>query len=952
MISLNSFDIRARTIDHLGRGQIADAPTAVSELWKNSYDAYSKKAELTVYCTDSNVAVVADDGSGMTAEDIVKRWLVLGTESKYNSSGNEEAEETFGLPQRVKQGEKGIGRLSAAFLAPITLLVTKKENSKIALALVDWRLFENPYVSILDIKIPILELESINYIEESFRELKTNLLHNLGVGRDERSQRLKAAWEAFSKIETNAKVDSTTYERILKSHNLNISIESYIPSWNLKHGTTLVLLETYDEISDIERFNESKDDPNIDNFKRTLTAFIDPYTDKNIHFKYRIRIFSKDGQPRVFLKSDTVFGKSDFDDLEHRFIGKFTGNGEFIGEVVAFGIPQGVFKFRPKQINSKSLIEIGPFDICIGSFEFTEKNSSITKEQRDKFDAQAEQFGGIFVYRDSMRVLPYGRPEADFLELEKRRSMHAGENFFSHRRTFGRIAITKELNPALKDKAGREGIVVNRQYRAFRAALIEFLKAFAKKYVGTKSETKQNFLSQKLEEKKREDEEKAHKLRLERRKLFREEIRANSKKLDIIIDELSEYNSHLKIILSGNDKNKFEEAIKKVSYLRSKIAEFIVINPPEDLGSFEEVWREYRDKASYAYDVIKIANEKITVKSKLFQKQDEFENELKKKADEKYSEVIDKVSYYFHRSSENVKSVIEKLYDQFLDDLKADFALDLDRSQIQDRLYSLYNDFDLQLENIRYSLEHLANGTNLKRLIQYNEDKRVQVQNELADIRAVAQVGITVEIIGHELASLEAEVKGSLRGFPQSIKESSSYKHSIRALNALTDRLRFLSPMKIAGYQPKEMITGLELFNYLVQFFKGNFERNKIEFSSSDAFKAIRFESRPSRIYPAIVNIVNNAAYWVKNAEKPKICLDYKNGKVLIANNGPSVDIDDVDHLFDLFFTTRSEGRGVGLYLAKVNLESEGHNLEYVTEPTFMIFKDGTNFEIAFKGVK
>ena len=36
-----SFKTRARTIDHLGRGQIADAPTAVSELWKNAWDAYA-----------------------------------------------------------------------------------------------------------------------------------------------------------------------------------------------------------------------------------------------------------------------------------------------------------------------------------------------------------------------------------------------------------------------------------------------------------------------------------------------------------------------------------------------------------------------------------------------------------------------------------------------------------------------------------------------------------------------------------------------------------------------------------------------------------------------------------------------------------------------------------------------------------------------------------------------
>ncbi|MEW8309576.1 MAG: hypothetical protein G8D88_20825, partial [gamma proteobacterium symbiont of Ctena orbiculata] len=44
-----SFRTRARTIDHLGREQIADCPTAVSELWKNAYDAYAKKVALHIY---------------------------------------------------------------------------------------------------------------------------------------------------------------------------------------------------------------------------------------------------------------------------------------------------------------------------------------------------------------------------------------------------------------------------------------------------------------------------------------------------------------------------------------------------------------------------------------------------------------------------------------------------------------------------------------------------------------------------------------------------------------------------------------------------------------------------------------------------------------------------------------------------------------------------------------
>ncbi len=46
MLSSVSFQTRARTIDHLGREQIADCPTAISELWKNAYDAYARDVAL------------------------------------------------------------------------------------------------------------------------------------------------------------------------------------------------------------------------------------------------------------------------------------------------------------------------------------------------------------------------------------------------------------------------------------------------------------------------------------------------------------------------------------------------------------------------------------------------------------------------------------------------------------------------------------------------------------------------------------------------------------------------------------------------------------------------------------------------------------------------------------------------------------------------------------------
>ena len=98
------FHIKARTVDLLGRQQIAGIPTAISELFKNSHDAYARNVEADYY---------RDDGLGMTHQESEERWLALGTDSKLG--------EKVGLKLPLKDatqkersilGKKGIGRLA------------------------------------------------------------------------------------------------------------------------------------------------------------------------------------------------------------------------------------------------------------------------------------------------------------------------------------------------------------------------------------------------------------------------------------------------------------------------------------------------------------------------------------------------------------------------------------------------------------------------------------------------------------------------------------------------------------------------------------------------------------------------------------------------------------------------------------------------------------------------
>jgi two-component system sensor histidine kinase PilS (NtrC family) len=65
-----------------------------------------------------------------------------------------------------------------------------------------------------------------------------------------------------------------------------------------------------------------------------------------------------------------------------------------------------------------------------------------------------------------------------------------------------------------------------------------------------------------------------------------------------------------------------------------------------------------------------------------------------------------------------------------------------------------------------------------------------------------------------------------------------------------------------------------------------------------------------------------------------------------VADDGPGVDLETVQKLFEPFFTTDAGGTGLGLYIARELCEANGALLEYKPE-----INGGACFHIVF-GVK
>jgi hypothetical protein len=168
------FSVKAGIKNIVGKDLIADDNIAIFELVKNSYDAYASKVIITF---EDNKIIIADDGKGMSIDDIEKKWLALAYSAKKNGDEDNGIDQTF-LERRKSYrdhiqekrkyaGAKGIGRFSCDRLGEELLLSTKKINTNTIEQLkIDWKDFE---------KQDNIDFSEIKITHNSFHEDETSI---------------------------------------------------------------------------------------------------------------------------------------------------------------------------------------------------------------------------------------------------------------------------------------------------------------------------------------------------------------------------------------------------------------------------------------------------------------------------------------------------------------------------------------------------------------------------------------------------------------------------------------------------------------------------------------------------------------------------------------------------------------------------------------------------------
>jgi signal transduction histidine kinase len=984
----------------LGRQQIAGIPTALHELFKNAHDAYARRVEVD-YFRGRELLVLRDDGDGMSRDDFIGKWLTLGTESKVGANqGTRLDVGPRGLRPRRVLGEKGIGRLAVAAIGPVVLAMTRQEPrpgrpDELTIALVHWGLFEMPGVDLSSIDIPVRSLDGGRLPSRGdVRELLDDVRRNISVlaAKD-------AALEGtlVASLETLADYDPQAVDLWLTQD----ADRSGRPSLTLGgpdgHGTHFVI-SPVDPILNADI--DVKGPWGSSRFERMLLGFGNTLAGEDAEFAAEFRDRLADGRTNELIGSRSFFTPDEFSSLDHHFEGTFDEFGQFVGQLQLYrGEPQPYVLSWPQSGGRPT--ECGPFSLRVGYLMGQPAESRLPRDEHALMYDKLNRLGGLYIYRDNVRVLPYGNSDYDFVNIEQRRTLAAKDWFFSYRRMIGWIDITYDDNATLVEKAGREGFRENRAYRQFRDILENFFKQLAVDYFRPQADLGEDYRREK------------QRLEADSERLKRRETSSRERKARFTTDLQKELEQLEAGIPTSEVSRLVSEAEDRLSALEANGA--AIASPPllqiehDFVAALDEIrarhtlvrprgvalskavesaWRAYeRAWSQIKTSLFEEARAEMAAKLEAFRTEhgvalerqrratDALERErsaslaevrrLRRQAEQAITEVdravrtamSDEVSQ-FQRYVEGMMAELSRIdLDRMSEEDAFDSQRTLERS-LDDRLRAGRELLQSMRDQLLSVAEAVGAGDDVEETAAALERRTVDLQDRLDLYTDLAQAGSAIGIVGHEFENVAAGVRRSV----DRLKVWADGTPQIRAIyndinsyfSELDGYLALFAPLSRRRYRRRTEVPGAYVEKYLTEALGGRLEETGVKLEVSDRFRARALRGILPSLLAAALNLVDNAIYWSSLSNEKTVTLDADEDGWLFSNSGQGVPLRMEERIFEFGVSTKPGGRGMGLAISRDALRKIGLDLTLVNpgshgSPVFKVgpLASGEDAEVA-----
>lgn len=413
------FDVSSGLKSVLGRELITDDEVAIFELVKNSFDANAKRVDL--YFGNDQI-VVADDGIGMTYEDLRSKWLRVAYSSKRDTNRTDDFRD--GIAKRKHYaGSKGIGRLSSDRLGEVVVLQTRAVSEAagpVHSITVDWSLFDKDHLE-------RFEDIGVIYSPQSPEFELPHVLPKLAHGTAITIKKTRRTWSRDSIL-------------ILKS-----ALAKLINPFGAEADGFRISIHAPLELKADHAAKEQAAAKGID---------LSPNAQVN-------------GEVGNFIFS-TLQEKTTFIDV------KIDSQGDYIESSLT---DRGELIYRIREPNVYKLLTHAGFQ-CQVFFLNTAAKNTFTR----RMGVESKNFGSVFLFRNGFRVFPVGEAGDDWLGMDYRKQQGYAR-FLGTRDVIGRIDVSGANSDFQEASSRNTGLIETPAVEQLRGCFFEHCLKRLERYI-------------------------------------------------------------------------------------------------------------------------------------------------------------------------------------------------------------------------------------------------------------------------------------------------------------------------------------------------------------------------------------------------------------------------------------------------------------------------------------
>lgn len=207
--------------------------------------------------------------------------------------------------------------------------------------------------------------------------------------------------------------------------------------------------------------------------------------------------------------------------------------------------------------------------------------------------------------------------------------------------------------------------------------------------------------------------------------------------------------------------------------------------------------------------------------------------------------------------------------------------------------------------------------------------KRIEAVIEEADEERekfvyLAGIGLMTEFIFHEL---ERAVSYTIDVISRGAIQQTTIESLQDQLKTLHKRIAAFDELTSEKRQRKSSFDLVKLVGQILENHAREFERHEITVRFEHPQNPFMIKAVRGMVIQILENLIVNAAYWLKQQKrfesdfKPSlsVVVDMEEKSLSVEDNGPGVDEDRRERIFQPFITTKptGQGRGLGLYIAR-----------------------------------